>query len=972
VAEGRGPSVFSIPVHRAFADALATGLLAQFGTDRVALARGLVLVPNNRAGQALSDAFVRKAAGGLLLPRLVAIGDPELDERTGAMLDPAESAPIPPAIDPLRRQFLLARLVQQQRGGINGAEAMRLAGDLGRVLDQLHIEQIAPSRLKEVDVGALSGHWQTSLGQLSVVLDRWPEVLEQAGAIDLADRRNRQLKAVAERWREAPPASFVIAAGISTTAPAIAALLRVVAAMPDGQVVLAGLDQAMPDDEWDVVAAGEDTHPQHHLAQLLDRMGVARGEVQRWRWGSDHDARVSRAQALSNAMAPALFTQKWSAKGSQAAAFAGVHCLELSTPAEEAQAIAIALREALESEGRTAALVTPDRDLARRVSALLERWGIIADDSAGRPLSATLPGTLLLGLAEALTDGFAPATLLALLKHPLVTGESERLAWLDQVRDLDLALRGPRPAAGLAGVTAFLAEGDERTRPVREQAQPGWAVIAVLLAPIAEGFDQAKDLAAMLAVLRDGLTSLAGEKVWSRRDGRMLADLIAEAEGHAASGPELLRHEALPTLLRQLLDQLPVRPAQGGHPRIAIWGLIEARLQSAELMILGGLNEGVWPSLAAPDPWLAPAIRRQLGLPGLERRIGREAHDLASAMGAAEVLVTRARRDARSPAIASRFWLRLETFTGGLAPPKQRHDVLARALDGHPGVPQRSGQPAPAPPLADRPRSISVTEVDGLNADPFAFYARKMLKLAKLGAVDADPDAAWRGSLIHGALEDWAKLDDYAPDALSVRIEAALAMPGIHPLIRALWQPRLIEAAAWIANATAEDRTEGRTPLAAECKGTIEFAGVKLHGRADRIDRIAPDGLAVVDYKTGAPPSDAQVKGGFALQLGLIALIAERGGFEGVAGTAQAFEYWSLARENSGGRFGYRRSPTSGRGQNKSDPESFVDETAAKFAAAAARWLTGDAPFTAKLHPEYAWADYDHLMRLEEWQGRNG
>ncbi len=971
MAEGRGPSVFSIPVHRAFADALATGLLAQFGADRMAMARGLVLVPNNRAGQALSDAFVRKAEGGLLLPRLIAIGDPELDERTGALLDPADGAPIPPAIDPLRRQFLLARIIQRQRGAINGAEAMRLAGDLGRVLDQLHIEQVTPDRLKQIDPGELSHHWQTSLDQLSVILDRWPEVLAALGAIDLADRRNRLLEAVADRWRTAPPPGFVVAAGISTTAPAIAALLRIVAALPQGQVVLAGLDQAMPDDEWEAVAAGEDTHPQAHLAQLLDRMGMARGEVRQWRWGSDHDARVDRAKALSSAMAPALFTPKWAERASLSA-FGGVHCLELGTPAEEAQAIAIALREAVETEGRTAALVTPDRDLAQRVSALLERWGITADDSAGRPLSARLPGTLLLALAEALSQDFAPAPLLALLKHPLVRFGPERQAWLDQVRHLDLALRGPRPAAGLGGVTAFLAEGDDRTRPIREVAQPGWTEMAAQLAPIADAHAKATDLAGHLGVLREGLTALAGDVVWSGQDGRMLADLIAEAETHAASGPELLHVDALPTLLRQLLDPVSVRPAHGGHPRIAIWGLIEARLQSAELMILGGLNEGVWPSLAAPDPWLAPAIRRQLGLPGLERRIGREAHDLAGAMGAAEVLITRARRDARSPTIASRFWLRLQTMTGGLAQPRTRHDLLARALDGHDAKPQRARQPAPSPPVAERPNRISVTEVDGLNADPYAFYARKMLKLSALDAVDADPGPAWRGSLVHAALEDWAKLDGYAPEALTGRIEAALATPGIHPLIRALWQPRLVEAAQWIAETTAADRGEGRVPLKAECEGRIEIAGVSLKGVADRIDRIGDAGLAIIDYKTGAPPSDARVKEGFALQLGLIALIAERGGFDGIHGVAAAFEYWSLARSKSGGRFGYRRSPTAGKGKSKSDPQSFVGDTEGKFVAAVAKWLTGDAPFTAKLHPEFAWTDYDHLMRLEEWQGRHG
>jgi ATP-dependent helicase/nuclease subunit B len=519
-------------------------------------------------------------------------------------------------------------------------------------------------------------------------------------------------------------------------------------------------------------------------------------------------------------------------------------------------------------------------------------------------------------------------------------------------------------------VSAFLQTGDDRSRDVRARAMEGWMETSALLAPIAEAFGAAQGLAGFLAVLRDGLTALAEDSVWSGREGRMLADFLAEAEAHAVDGPESVTPESLPLLLRQLLGAVAVRPAQGGHPRVAIWGLIEARLQSADLMILAGLNEAVWPSLPAPDPWLAPAIRRSLGLPGLERRIGIEAHDLVSAMGAPDVLLTRARRDARAPMNASRFWLRIETMTGGLTAPLARFDLLAQALDATQEKPRHAARPDPAPPAAERPRAISVTEVDGLRADPFSFYARTMLKLNALRAVDADPDASWRGTVIHDALERWAKEDDYAPDALKSRIAEALATPGVHPLTRALWQPRLIEAARWIASTVEEDRISQRVPLVAEVFGSIEIANVRLKGRADRIDRIGGSGIAVIDYKTGKPPSDAQVHEGFALQLGLIALIAERGGFKGVSGKAEAFEYWSLARSRTGGPFGFRRSPTDGKGKNKSDPETFVAHTAQQFADAAGKWLTGTEPFAAKLHPEYGYSDYDHLMRLEEWLGR--
>jgi ATP-dependent helicase/nuclease subunit B len=972
MADRRDPAVYTIPPHRAFADALVAGLLSLHGKDRFGLARGTILLPNNRAVQALSDAFVRRAEGGLLMPRLVAIGDPELDDRTGAMLDALDGDPVPPAVDPLHRQLILARLIQAQRD-VDAAEAMRLAADLGRVLDQLHVEEVDPGRLRDPELAKpLSEHWQVSLRQLAVILNQWPAELERLGAIDLADRRNRLLHRVDARWRDAPPPGFVVAAGISTGAKAVATLLRTIARMERGMVIFAGLDLAMPDEEWDAVRGVDArppvaTHPQYHLAHLLDAMGVARAEVQTWRWGSDADARAERSRAISNALAPAAHTSKWIGLPASDKRLGDVRAIELATPADEAQAIALAIREGLENEG-TVALVTPDRELARRVSAHLGRWGVAADDSAGRPLSATAPGAFMLALAAVAAEAFAPAALLALLKHPLTMAGDGRLEWLDTVRSLDLALRGPRPAPGLAGIGSFLASGDARERIVRRPAEEWWPTVSALLEPLERTFADSRTAPALLAALRDGAERLAGDGVWTGEAGRALADLFAGLEANAAAGPQAVTPGALLQLLRGVMDTILVRPARGGHPRVFIWGLIEAKLQSANTMILGGLNEGVWPALPSPDPWLAPAIRRTLGLPGLERRIGLSAHDFAGALGAPKVLLTRARRDARAPANASRFWLRLDTMTGGLKPPETRYDLLARALDGSDAPPQRAAQPRPCPPQSARPTAISVTDVDRLAADPYAFYAKAILGLNRLDPVDADPGPGWKGTLIHSVLDDWAKRDNWAPGALVPRMRHALDGPGIHPVIRTLWLPRLIEAAEWTEQCVEEERREGRAPLKSEIAGVVEIAGITLKGRADRIDRAA-GGFAIVDYKTGSAPSDRQVREGFALQLGLLGAIAEAGGFEGVAGTAQAFEYWSFARDGDG--FGKVTSPAGTR-SGKIAPGDFVDHVRGHFERAAARWLTGDDPFEAKLKPDYAYRDYDHLMRLEEWQGRNG
>lgn len=972
----RGPKLYSIPVYKPFADSLVDGLIDQCGGDGAALAQGLILVPNNRAAMAIQDAFVRRASAGLLLPRMVAIGDPDLGENVGSALDPADAAPIPPAIDPLQRQMMLARKLQQtipaeRMGRVDAAQAMRLAAELGRVVDQLAVERKTLADLRRVSVDGLSEHWDASRALLESILADWPAELAALGRIDMAERRNQQLARVAERWRTDPPPGFVVAAGISTAAPAIVELVRQVTRLERGQLVLAGVDMSMPGDQWDALAGGEgepaiESHPQYHLCLLLERLGYARSDVQPWPSGKAQSALKTRSDTVSTAMAPALFTRDWAGLPPDRRKLKGVRAIEVATPAEEAQAIALALREAVTVPGRTAALVTPDRVLARRVCAHLTRWGITADDSAGQPLSATLPGTLIQAIAAAAAERFAPAALLTLLKHPLVTGGMDRREWLDGARKLDLALRGPRPAPDLAGVDGLLAIGEPRTANIRAAALEWWPSAKALLTPLE--VEQAS-LAAMIGVVRDTATALASDRCWAGQEGRAAADLIAALEEHSEAGPQDVARDALPLLLRDAMDGVAIRPARGGHPRIFIWGLLEAKLQSADLMILGGLNETVWPQLAAPDPWLAPAIRRQLDLPSLERRIGLSAHDLVSALAAPDVMLSRAKRDARSPTIASRFWLRLETLANGFEAPKLRFDLLARQLDYAEG--KRAEQPKEAPPAAERPRAISVTEVDGLMADPYSFYAKKMLKLSAMNAPGEEPDAKWRGTFLHDVLYKWGRDDAWAAGTLLPKLRAAFDGSGLHPVVRAMWQPRFEEAASFFEARVTDQREEGRQPIAAEVKGVMQIAGVSLTGRADRIDGVAGGELAIIDYKTGKAPSDSQVKEGFALQLGLIGFLATCGAFDGVAGTPTAFEYWSQARDSKTG-YGRITSPTKGKGTNKSDPADFVERTYHQFEEAVEKWLLGDAPFTAKRRPEYAYSEFDQLMRYDEWRGRNG
>jgi ATP-dependent helicase/nuclease subunit B len=951
----RRRGVFTIPPHRSFADSLAAGLM-----DEGELPRTLLLLPSRRSVRAMTEAFVRLTDGGLLLPRMLPIGDIGEDEALGLFDETLEiEAALPPAIDGLQRRMLLMTLVRRwavrtRRPGA-AVEMLRLADALAGTLDQLQLEGVPATALAGTGAN-LGAHWGKTLEFLQLVVQEWPGVLAGLGAMDRAERRQALLGAIADRWRRKPPARRVVAAGMVTADPSAAALLGVIARLPHGRVVLPGVDLETGD--WDALKTFP-AHPQWALRQLLDRMEVGRGEIDVWDAASGRDGDPHRGAALAAALALPETTAKWPAPSK----LAGLKAVEAADPAEESVLIALAMRRALETPGATAALATPDRALARRVAVQLGRWGVAVDDSAGTPLTRTLPGALLALAVDAAAGRFSPAALLALLKHPLAGPEDVggRLQWLDRVRSLDLALRGVRPAPGLAAITRRLRLSDDKA------LKAWWRDLAVALKPLeALGISPAS-LDVTAERLRAFANDFAGERLWRGPGGRAAGELMASLIAHGAAAGRLPPGD-LPAVFAELAGGIAVRPPFGKHPRLAIYGLLEARLQRADLMILGGLNEGVWPACDSFDPWLPPAVRRELGLPATERSIGLAAHDFVMAAAAREVLLTRAVRDAQSPTVPSRLWLRLKAFIGELAIDA---DLLAaaRAIDVRSPVPH-APPPSPRPSLAARPRRISVTQVDRLRADPFAFYAQKILRLEPLDPIDADPSAADKGTLVHKMLEaliESGRLHD--PVARAEVIAEKLAALAEQPLIDALWRPRVERMLEWVSELLA-DRARDWPRSFAERKGRMTIAGIELTGTADVV-QIGAAGLAIADFKTGRLPSGVQVEAGYALQLGLLANLAQAGALEGVSAMpVTELAYWKLrGGEKLAGE-------TCSSGKNFAgawgDVPAFVAKCRGILEEVAGRYLTGDAAFTAKAAPEYALHlhDYDHLARLAEWQGR--
>ncbi|GIL39940.1 double-strand break repair protein AddB [Roseiterribacter gracilis] len=958
---GGSLNVFAIPPGVGFVDVLAKGLLADHRRNPLDLAATTVLLPTRRAARSLREAFLREGdAAPLLLPRMQPLGDLDSDE---LLLD-AEStlADLPPAISPLRRRLLLAKLVAK-REPMSPDRALALADELGSLLDEAQMHEIEFAALNALVPVELAQHWQVTLEFLQIVTTHWPAILAAEGAIDPAERRRRVLDAQAEAWRVAPPPGPVIAAGTTGSIPAVARLLKVIAAMPRGAVVLDGVDLTLDEAAWNAI---DDTHPQAGLQRLLQVLHVKRSDVRPW---PDAPATPPRAQLWSAALRPAPTTGAWRANQFAADAVQGLTRIDCSTHEHEADTIALLFRDQLREPGKTAMLVTPDRTLARRVATAMRRWEIELDDSGGTRLGDTPVGAFLRLLADVAAQGWAPIPLLSLLKHPLAAGGTATAAFRRDARQLERdVLRGPRPGPGAEGLqralgaeSPFVTNLAQRLGAFDLLFAGGDVAIATLV--------EALIVAAELLAETDEDSGVA--RLWRGEDGEAAAATLDEMMT-AARDLDPIAPDAFPSLLSAVLQSVTVRPRYGTHPRLAIYGPLEARLQSADLIVLGGLNEGTWPREASDDPWLSRGMRKALDLPLPERRIGQAAHDVATLACAPRVVLTRGERVDARPSVPSRWLQRLDAALAAAdqhVPRDLPHARWVSLLD-LPDAVVPCAQPAPRPPVALRPRSLSVTEIETWMRDPYAIYARHVLKLTALHEIDEEPGAADRGQFVHDALDRFVATypDSLPPDALPQLLAMGRDAFGdalARPLVWGFWWPRFERVARWFITAETERRAAGARPRKTEVKGTLtlsaSYGDFVLRARADRVDSIG-GGIGIVDYKTGRAPPGTEIGTGFAPQLPLEAAIARAGGFKDVpAATVVELAFWRLAGGNPPGEIV----------TIDGDLDALADAARDGLLQLIERFDRQDTPYLSQPIPSKRprFSDYAHLARVLEWSG---
>jgi len=1033
------PRVFTIPASAPFLptliEALSSGKLgfattdaktgALSGTmtrDPLALASATLYLPTRRACRLARDAFLDiLKIDGAILPRIVAIGDIDEDEivfaeaASGGIA--ADRLALPEALSGLERRLLLTRLVTTWASspalhGTSGAPlvaqtpaaACALADDLARLIDDMATRGISWDRLDGLLSGEFDDYWQKTLKFLRIAREQWPAILKERGRIEAVERRDKLIKAEAARLARKTDGP-VIVAGSTGSIPSTAELIAIVAQLRHGAVVLPGLDTDLDEASWRLISGEEAKeippapgHPQFAMQALLARIGVGRDAV------VPLAPPRGRELLISEALRPAAATDLWREKATDPkfnahadAAFESIAVIEAANPEEEALAIAVSMRQAVEDD-KTAALVTPDRALGRRVVAALARWNIAAEDSGGQALADTPAGIFARLAAEAAIGGLAPVTLLALLKHPLLRlgrrDNDHATAILERA-----VLHGPRPGPGTSGLAqalkAFCANKSDlhRSDPRTALTETELAAAADLVERVGAALSSLEGLgsesyrlgdlatrhrAALAALSREG----SDEVAFIGPDGGSLAAALDElAASEAAAALPVEPRDYVELFSAALAGRVVRRPAGRGR-RVRILGLLEARLTESDCVVLGGLAEGTWPPESNTDAWLSRPMRLDLGLDLPERRIGLTAHDFAQLLGAPGVILTYSGKVDGTPTVPSRFIQRLAAVAG--ATRWQRavargsdYIAWARELDRPQEAPKPAAQPAPTPPRASRPKTLSVTEIEHWLRDPYTIYAKHILRLRPLDAVDAEPGAAERGTFIHDAIGEFTQnfAKSLPPDATGELIKLGrkyFAALENFPEAKAFWWPRFERIAHWFT-AWELERRSAIAAIAAEISGAIDIplaeGMFRLRGVADRIERRMDGSYVILDYKTGAARTEKQVRTGLAPQLTLEAAILRKGGFKGfpAGGSVTEVAYVTL---KGGERPGEYESIAFKQGATDDHAEYAFE----KLRELATRFEDETVPYRSLVHPMWTnhYGDYDHLARVKEWSSTGG
>ena len=969
--------IFNIPQSCSFTDVLAEKFSRLYEKNPALLADVVFLLPNRRACLSLQDAFVR--CNGLkptLLPKILPIGELEEDEISLCSVGAPELIRgLPTAIDDFERLFIFARLIVSKPAEyglpeMTISQAVSLASDLAKLIDISYNEQISFAKLKDLVPEQYAAHWQETLRFLQIITDYWPQILAERQAADSAQRKNILLAAQAEIWQKNPPCGKIVAAGITADFPAYRRLLKTILQLENGEVYLYGVDKYLSSDNWEQI---DESHPCYAQKKLLEFLQIAREDVP----DVLPSPNPSREHFVSEVMCPAPATSEWrNLQNTRLSpkSIAGLKTVNCEDMREEAAVIAVMLRDTLNTPEKTAALVTADRELARRVASELERWNIKIDDSAGRPLHLSPTGIFLRLIPFAVENNTLDAAWLSLAKNPFTRLGMDKNDLRRKIREWELAKRRPL-------YSGIHREIPEQLQNCLHQIQQTVAPLQVLYAEPEVDFAKmlqthltvAEKLAAVLD-LSSGAKQTTEKMLWSGDDGRAASAffnrLLPQAETLGKIEPA--QYAALLTVL---MSGQTVRAGYGTHPRLKILGPIEARFNHYDRVIVGEVNEGVWPALSSGDPWLSRPMKKDLGMSLPETSVGIMAADFSQLLCAPEVYLTRAARVNGTPMNKSRWLLRLETvwtacgFPLGLLESTAYLHLASQLYRPEKYVAIEA--PAPCPPVSARPRRLSASTVETLMRDPYEIYASKILHLKPLNELDMKLSPSDYGNIVHRVLEIFnrrypCQLPINAKDELLSIGSTEFRNSDIAPEVKAFWWPKFEKTAEWLLQTESEYRPHV-AQVFSEVRGQMEWdapAGkFTVEARADRIDVTSEGMVNIIDYKTGEPRKPKEVKAGYAPQLPIEGLIAQNGGFCDKEGKklppaeVEKLLYWQL------GVKGVEVPLENGK---------LLADTEEKLKKLIHAFDFDTTPYLARPNPKHLpkYSDYEHLARVKEWSVR--
>lgn len=975
-------NIFTIPAGIPFAKALAARLLEEHEQSPETLPDILILLPTRRAARTLREAFLQLNNGKpLMLPRMQALGDIDEEELSLSIAGTngtQQLLNLPPVLPPLQRQILLSKAIIAHDDFPHGFDqALSLAKTLGHLIDQIDTEDLDIKDLASIVPENFADHWQVTLDFLKILSEQWPKALETLNVIDAAKRRNILINTLADFWDETKPQTRIIVAGTTASIPATAKLVKVITTLPNSQIILPGLDQNCDEKSWN---AFSESHPQYGFKLLLDHIGTSREKITNWPTPTTDTATSNARRTLcTELMRPAKTTQEWqkiittpNTLNACTTATQNLQLFEADTPQQEAQIIAALMRSILEQPTKTAALITPDRNLAKRVAMACRRWNITIDDSAGLPLNQTAIGRFLMLTIETSAQDLSPVTLMALLKHPLVQSDLQTNLNLLETT----LLRGTKPPAGINGLYDHLAKqtkkAQENNKPDHsETITPIIQTLETIFTPMLEIFASTEKIPfkTILQTHIELCENLHGgdTAIWNGEAGNAAAELLSKLLDQAAHFPSINTYE-YPQILQQFMASETLRPAYGTHPRLQILGQLEARLIDADLVILGGLNEGTWPPDPGHDPWMSRPMRKDFGLPSSDRSIGLAAHDFTQGLCAPNVAITRSKLNDGAPTIPARWLDRLETVLSASnidIKSLSQNDIhqWVNTIDKVETL-SPNKRPEPKPPKSTRPRKLPITKIETWLKDPYSIYAYSILRLSPLDPLEKQADAAIRGQILHDTLDDFIKNHPHTipTNAADTILETAKEKVTQENQAAENWHfywPRF----AKIAEQYIEKETKWRehaAPLKTEIKGqmtlTTAAGDFLLYGRADRIDKTHDNNGAIIDYKTGGTFSKSGMTNGDSPQLPLEGLILQEGGFENIPPTpCEYLGYWMLNTNN--------------KDTEQTNSHDILVDTKHSLVTLIETFDNDDIPYYAlpRATKMLRFHDYEHLARVKEW-----